>query len=75
MGDEAPAWPREKRPLPPGLIAMAAANPGGSVAEVDGSVVRDPDGYVPVEAVIGYWSPARPGYFMPTPISTSQGES
>jgi hypothetical protein len=53
MGDETPDWPREKRQLPPGLIATAAANPGGSVAEIDGSVVRDPDGYVPPEAIIG----------------------
>jgi hypothetical protein len=53
MGDETPDWPREKRQLPSGLITAAAANPGGSVAEIDGSVVHDPDGYVPPEAVIG----------------------
>jgi hypothetical protein len=53
MGAETPDWPREKRQLPAGLIAAAAANPGGSVAEIDGSVVRDPDGYVPNEAIIG----------------------
>jgi hypothetical protein len=53
MGEQTPDWPREKRQLPAGLIAAAAANPGGSVAEIDGSVVRDPDGYVPHEAVIG----------------------
>jgi hypothetical protein len=41
--------------LPPSLTATAAANPGGSVAEIDGSVVRDPDGYVPAEAIIGLY--------------------
>lgn len=53
MGDRTPDWPREKRQLPPGLTAAAAANPGGSVAEIDGSVVSNPDGYVPPEAIIG----------------------
>ena len=46
-------WRRERRQLPEHLIAEAAANPGGSVAEIDGSVVSDPDGYVPAEAIIG----------------------
>jgi hypothetical protein len=50
-----PDWPREKRQLPSGLTAAAAANPGGSVAEIDGSEVRDPDGYVPPEAIIGFY--------------------
>lgn len=53
MGDQTPEWPRERRQLPAGLIAAAAANPGGSVAEIDGSVVSNPDGYVPPEAIIG----------------------
>lgn len=53
MGDQTPDWPREKRQLPPGLTTSAAANPGGSVAEIDGSVVSNPDGYVPPEAIIG----------------------
>jgi hypothetical protein len=54
--DELPEWPREKRKLPPGLIAEAAANPGGSVAEIDGSMVDDPNGYVPLEAIIGVFA-------------------
>jgi len=49
-------WPRERRQLPPRLAAEAAANPGGSVAEIDGSMVRDPDGYVPPEATIGIFA-------------------
>jgi hypothetical protein len=49
-------WPRERRQLPPRLAAEAAANPGGSVAEIDGSIVRDPDGYVPPEAIIGIFA-------------------
>lgn len=48
-----PDWPREHRVLPAHLAAEAAANPGGSVAEIDGTVVTDPDGYVPFEAIIG----------------------
>jgi hypothetical protein len=55
MSDEMPDWPRERRQVPPGLTAAAAANPGGSVAEIDGSVVRDPGGYVPNEAIIGIY--------------------
>jgi hypothetical protein len=48
-----PEWPRERRKLLAHLTAEAAANPGGSVAEIDGSMVSDPDGYVPAEAIIG----------------------
>jgi hypothetical protein len=48
-------WPRERRQLP-AQTAEAASNPGGSVAEIDGSMVRDPDGYVPPEAVIGIFT-------------------
>lgn len=53
MAEGSPDWPREKRQLPASLVAAAAANPGGSVAEIDGAVVQDPDGYVPLEAIIG----------------------
>ncbi len=53
MAGELPDWRRERRQLPAHLIAEAAANPGGSVAEIDGSLVSDPDGYVPFEAIIG----------------------
>jgi hypothetical protein len=48
-----PDWPREHREPPAHLAAEAAANPGGSVAEIDGNMVTDPNGYVPAEAVIG----------------------
>jgi hypothetical protein len=48
-----PEWHREQRQLPDHLAAEAAANPGGSVAEIDGAIVSDPDGYVPPEAIIG----------------------
>ena len=60
MTDGQLGWSREKRRLPADLVAAAAANPGGSVAEIDGSVaeidgsvVSDPNGYVPPEAIIG----------------------
>ncbi len=46
-------WPRERREMPAQMQAEAAANPGGSVAEIDGSMVSDPNGYVPAEAIIG----------------------
>jgi hypothetical protein len=44
---------RERRKLPDQLVSEAAAHPGGSVAEIDGSIVSDPNGYVPAEAIIG----------------------
>jgi hypothetical protein len=50
---QTPDWPREHRELPAHLAAEAAANPGGSVAEIDGNMVTNPDGYVPAEAIIG----------------------
>ncbi|GAA1969179.1 hypothetical protein [Catenulispora subtropica] len=58
MSDSVPDWPRSRRTPPddPGLIAEAAANPGGSVAVIDGDLVGgDPNGYVPAEAVHGCW--------------------
>jgi hypothetical protein len=55
MHGRSPDWPFERRELPAHLLDEAAANPGGSVAEIDGSMVGDPDGYVPVEAIIGAW--------------------
>lgn len=51
-------WKRSKRtpPADPGLEAEAAANPGGSVAAIDGDLVGgDPNGYVPPEAIHGCW--------------------
>ncbi len=53
MTDQMPRWPIEQRTMPPHLAAQAAANPGGWVYEIDGSVVSNPDGYVPAEAIIG----------------------
>lgn len=61
MTGEMAGWRRERRRLPGHLIAQAAANPGGSVAEIDGSVVSDPDGYVPAEAIIGCYLVGRDG--------------
>jgi hypothetical protein len=64
-------WRRERRELPPQLIAEAAANPGGSVAEIDGSKVSDPDGYVPAEAIRGVYEIGPDGrgtgYFLHNP--------
>jgi hypothetical protein len=48
-------WPSERRPLPEYLRVTAAANPGGYVAEIDGTLIGDPDGYVPAEAVKGVY--------------------
>ncbi|AZM93686.1 hypothetical protein [Streptomyces sp. W1SF4] len=42
-------------PDDPALLAEAAANPGGSVAEIDTAYVDDPNGYVPPEAIRGAW--------------------
>lgn len=39
----------------PELIAEAAANPGGVVAEIDPEFEGDPGGYVPAEAILGTW--------------------
>jgi hypothetical protein len=61
MAGEMAGWRRERRQLPGHLIEEAAANPGGSVAEIDGSVVSDPDGYVPAEAIIGCYLVAPDG--------------
>jgi hypothetical protein len=47
--------PTRRRTPEPELVAAAAQNPGGRVAEIDHDVVRDPDGYVPAEAVVGVW--------------------
>lgn len=38
------------------MRAEAAAHPGGSVAEIDGSQISDPNGYVPAEAIRGVWT-------------------
>lgn len=46
---------RKGIPDEPALLAEAAANPGGSVAEIDPAYVDDPNGYVPPEAVRGAW--------------------
>lgn len=46
---------RRQVPDTPELVAQAAANPGGSVAEIDPKYVDDPNGYVPPEAIKGAW--------------------
>lgn len=56
-----PDWPAERRDLPTQLRAEAAANPGGSVAQIDGRQVSDPDGYVPAEAIVGVFPARSPG--------------
>jgi len=53
MSDQQPQWPIERRTMPAHLAAEAAANPGGWVYEIDGSMVSNPDGYVPAEAILG----------------------
>lgn len=46
---------RKGIPNEPALLAAAAENPGGSVAEIDPTYIDDPDGYVPPEAIRGAW--------------------
>ncbi|MFB7371985.1 hypothetical protein ACFC0D_19320 [Streptomyces sp. NPDC056222] len=46
---------RKGIPNEPGLLAAAAENPGGSVAEIDPTYIDDPNGYVPPEAIRGAW--------------------
>ncbi|MEV0644799.1 hypothetical protein AB0I28_06010 [Phytomonospora sp. NPDC050363] len=41
--------------ITPELVAEAAENPGGVVAEIDPAFEGDPDGYIPSEAVRGVW--------------------
>ncbi|MFD0154603.1 hypothetical protein ACWGQ4_00625 [Streptomyces sp. NPDC055721] len=42
-------------PNEPALLAAAAENPNGSVAEIDPTHIDDPNGYVPPEAIRGAW--------------------
>src|SRR5262249_9643618 len=53
MTDQQPQWPIERRTMPAHLAAEAEAHPGGWVYEIDGSMVTNPDGYVPAEAILG----------------------
>ncbi|MEU9942894.1 hypothetical protein ACIP46_26930 [Streptomyces lavendulae] len=46
---------RKGIPNEPELLAAAAENPGGSVAEIDTAYIDDPNGYVPPEAIRGTW--------------------
>ncbi|MFE0906151.1 hypothetical protein [Streptomyces rochei] len=46
---------RKGIPNEPALLAAAAENPGGSVAEIDPTYVDNPNGYVPPEAIRGAW--------------------
>ncbi|MEU9742675.1 hypothetical protein AB0E12_26190 [Micromonospora chersina] len=47
--------PARKGNPPSGLLAEAARNPGGSVAKIDQTLIADPNGYVPAEAIRGVW--------------------
>ena len=53
MSEQEPQWPIERRTMPAHLEAEAAANPDGWVYEIDGSMVSNPAGYVPAEAILG----------------------
>jgi hypothetical protein len=46
---------------PPELAAAAAANPGGSVAQIDGAWLDGAEGFVPAQAVIGAWKVGADG--------------
>ncbi|MDX2403448.1 hypothetical protein NJO91_09950 [Streptomyces microflavus] len=50
-------WRSQRKGIPkkPALLAAAAENPGGSVAEIDPAYIDDPNGYVPPEAIRGAW--------------------
>ena len=50
-------WPSSETPQ----AAEAAAHPGGWVYEIDGSMVSNPDGYVPAEAIIGGFAVGKDG--------------
>ncbi|NKY85854.1 hypothetical protein [Nocardia veterana] len=57
MNDPAPQWKRQSPPPgrrpPQALVDAAAANPGGSVVDIDPAWVDDPNGFVPPGAVRG----------------------
>jgi hypothetical protein len=61
MTDQQPQWPIERRTMPAHLAAEAAAHPGGWVYEIDGSMVSNPDGYVPAEAILGGFAVGQDG--------------
>ncbi|MFJ8991264.1 hypothetical protein ACIRQH_12890 [Streptomyces sp. NPDC102279] len=61
MGDISAERRRILQSPPPELVAAAAANPGGSVAVIDPDLIRDPNGYVPGEAVQGVWRVGEDG--------------
>ncbi|MDP5313384.1 MULTISPECIES: hypothetical protein [Streptomyces] len=50
-------WRGQRKGIPKdtALLAEAAENPGGSVAEIDPAYIDDPNGYVPPEAIRGAW--------------------
>lgn len=61
MTDQQRQWPIERRTMPAHLAAEAAAHPSGWVYEIDGSMVSNPDGYVPAEAIIGGYAAGPDG--------------
>ena len=56
---------------PAELVAEAVRHPGGSVAEIDSTLIGDPDGYIPPEAIRGVWkvdvTGQLTGEFQPNP--------
>jgi hypothetical protein len=61
MKDLAAELARVRKSPPAELVAQAAANPGGAVAAIDPDYAGHPDGFVPGEAVRGYWLVGQDG--------------
>ena len=70
MTDQGPQWPIERGTMPAHLAAEAVANLGGWVYEIDGSMVSNPDGYVPAEAILDHWL----GWLPDTPAASVRGQ-
>ncbi|TYB37149.1 hypothetical protein FXF50_16065 [Micromonospora sp. AP08] len=68
----APGDEPERKSIPPAaLVKEAARQPGGSVAEIDQTLISDPNGYIPAEAIRGVWKVDATGQltgeFQPNP--------
>jgi hypothetical protein len=55
-GVSRPTAAGQDRVPPAELVAEAARHPGGSVAEIDRTLIGHPDGYIPGEAIRGMWT-------------------